>query len=207
MQRQDPVPPGDGIKEQLTSNILRLVRRRREEDARASPSDRIAGAITRVAGSMTFIVLHIVFYGGLLLVLTDLIPVPVAFGDGLGLIGSVASTEAIFLSLFVLMNQRREEQRADSRADFTLHVSLLTEDELTKLATVIHRMAEKLGVEIDQQAADEVEKNVDPEQVLDALENVAGDGGAPGHGAPPHGAPHHDAGTGTASAMKSSTAE
>ncbi len=203
MDRKDPVPSGEGMKEQLTSNIMRLVQRRRQEDARASPSDKIAERITRIAGSMTFIVLHIVFYGGALLVLTDLIPVPIPFGDGLGLIGSVASTEAIFLSLFVLMNQRREEQRADSRADFTLHVSLLTEDELTKLATVIHRMAEKLDVPIDEQAAEEVEKNVDPEQVLDALEDIGGGDGAPGHPRTDHDA---GAATGKPSAIKASTA-
>ena len=203
MDRQDTAPPETGMQEQLTSNIMRLVRRRREEDARASISDKIAERITRIAGSMTFILLHVVFYGGMLLVLTDLIPIPVPFGEGLGLIGSVASTEAIFLSLFVLMNQRREEQRADARADFTLHVSLLTEDELTKLATVIHRMAERLDVPIDESAAEEVEKNIDPEQVLDALEDIGGDGGAPGHPGSGH---DKDAVTGKPSAMKASTA-
>jgi uncharacterized membrane protein len=203
MDRKDPVPPGEDMKEQLTSNIMRLVQRRRQEDARASVSDKIAERITRIAGSMTFILLHVVFYGGMLLVLTDLIPIPVPFGEGLGLIGSVASTEAIFLSLFVLMNQRREEQRADARADFTLHVSLLTEDELTKLATVIHRMAEKLDVPIDESAAEEVEKNIDPEQVLDALEDIGEDGGAPGHPGSGH---DKDAVTGKPSAMKASTA-
>jgi uncharacterized membrane protein len=203
MDRKDPVPPGEDMKEQLTSNIMRLVQRRRQEDARASVSDKMAERITRIAGSMTFILLHVVFYGGMLLVLTDLIPIPVPFGEGLGLIGSVASTEAIFLSLFVLMNQRREEQRADARADFTLHVSLLTEDELTKLATVIHRMAERLDVPIDESAAEEVEKNIDPEQVLDALEDIGGDGGAPGHPGSGH---DKDAVTGKPSAMKASTA-
>ncbi len=203
MDREEPVPPGEDMKEQLTSNIMRLVERRRQEDARASVSDKIAERITRIAGSMTFILLHVVFYGGMLLVLTDLIPIPVPFGEGLGLIGSVASTEAIFLSLFVLMNQRREEQRADARADFTLHVSLLTEDELTKLATVIHRLAKRLDVPIDKSAAEEVEKNIDPEQVLDALEDIGGDGGAPGHPGSGH---DKDAVTGKPSAIKASTA-
>lgn len=203
MDREDPVPTGEGMKEQLAGNIARLVARRRKEDARASASERIAERITKVAGSMTFIMLHVVFYGGLLLVLTGVIPFPVPIGEGLGLIGSVASIEAIFLSLFVLMNQRREEQRADSRADFTLHVSLLTEDELTKLATVIHRIADRIGVQIDEDAAEEVEKNIDPEQVLDALEQVEGEGGAPGHAVV-----HHDAGAaaGEPPAMKASTA-
>ena len=99
------------------------------------------------------------------------------------------------------MNQRREEQRADARNDFTLHVSLLTEDELTKIATVIHRIAEKLDVPVDEKTAEEVEKNIDPEQVLDALEQIEGDSGAPGH---PRA---HDAGAARgSSAMKASTA-
>lgn len=203
MDRRAPVPTGEDMKEQLAGNIARLVARRRKEDARASLSERIAEAITRVAGSMTFILLHVVVYGGMLLLLTDLIPIPVPFGEGLGMVGSIASTEAIFLSLFVLMNQRRAEQRADSRADFTLHVSLLTEDELTKLATVIHRMAERMGVEIYRAAAEEVEKNVDPEQVLDALEEVEEDGGAPGHVTADHDAV---TGTDTPPAMKALTA-
>ena len=202
MDRKDPVTPDQDMQEQLTSNIMRLVQRRRQEDARASPGDKIAERITRIAGSMTFILLHVVLYGGMLLVLTDLIPIPVPFGEGLGMIGSIASTEAIFLSLFVLMNQRREEQRADARADFTLHVSLLTEDELTKLATVIHRMAEKLDVPIDESAAEEVEKNIDPEQVLDTLEDVEGEG-APGHPGSGH---DKDAAAGKPPAMKDSTA-
>lgn len=181
MDRKTPVPPGDDMKEQLAGNIARLVARRRHEDASASLGERVAERITRIAGSMAFILLHVAVYGGALLVLTDLIPVPVPFGEGLGLVGSLASVEAIFLSLFVLMNQRREEQRADSRSDLDLHVNLLAEDELSKLAAVIHRMAEKMGVELDLETAEEVEKNVDPEQVLDALEKVEGNGGAPGH--------------------------
>ena len=36
MDRKDPVPPGEDMKEQLTSNIMRLVQRRHQEDARAS---------------------------------------------------------------------------------------------------------------------------------------------------------------------------
>ena len=82
MDEADPVPTGGAMKEQLAGNIARLVARRREEDARASASERIAERITRVAGSMTFIVLHVAFYGGLLLILTDLVPIPVPFGEG-----------------------------------------------------------------------------------------------------------------------------
>lgn len=206
MDRTTPVPTGRDMSTQLGSNIARLVERRKAEDARAPLGERIAARITRVAGSMGFILLHVVLYGGALLVLTDLIPFPVAWDEGFGLVGSFASVEAIFLSLFVLMNQRRDEQQSDRRSDLDLHVSLLAEDELTKLAAVIHRMADKMGVELDDTAVEEVEKNVDPEQVLDALERVEEED-AP-VSLPRDSAPH-EAGAraaGSSPAMKASTA-
>lgn len=52
-----------------------------------------------------------------------------------------ASVEAIFLSTFVLMHQNRQAEQADRRADLDLHVGLLAEDELTKLAQVVGRIA------------------------------------------------------------------
>jgi uncharacterized membrane protein len=48
----------------------------------------------------------------------------------------VASVEAIFLSTFVLISQNRMAAAADKRADLDLHISLLTEHELTKLTLV-----------------------------------------------------------------------
>ena len=78
--------------------------------------------------------------------------------------------------------------------DRDLHVGLLAEDELTRLAEVIHRIAERLEVPLDQATVAEVEKTVDPDQVLDALGSSEGDPKTGGHGA---GAP---------SAMKDSTA-
>ena len=71
MDPKDRVPPNEGMKEQLTSNIMRLVARRRQEDAKASLSERVAERITTVAGSMAFVIMHVVFYGGALMILTD----------------------------------------------------------------------------------------------------------------------------------------
>ena len=53
----------------------------------------------------------------------------------------VASVEAIFLSTFVLITQNRMAAAADRRADLDLQISLLTEHELTKLATLLTDMA------------------------------------------------------------------
>ncbi|ARJ70495.1 DUF1003 domain-containing protein [Paracoccus contaminans] len=171
--QNDKVPPSaKDMSTRLAGNIARLVERRREEALDAPLGLRIAGHVTGAAGSMWFVLLHVVAYGGMLLTLTDLIRTPFDWQDGLGIIGSLASIEAMFLALFVLMNQRLETRNADRRADLDLHIGLLAEDELTQLAAVIHRIAEKLDIAVDRQEAAEVEKTVDPEEVLDALDDI-----------------------------------
>ena len=52
-----------------------------------------------------------------------------------------ASIEAIFLSTFVLISQNRMAEAADKRADLDLHISLLTEHELTKLTEMVEAVA------------------------------------------------------------------
>ena len=64
---------------------------------------------------------------------------------------------------------------ADKRADLDLHISLLAEHELTKLAGLITAMAEQMGIETQHSdEIDEVKRDVAPEAVLDELERRKG---------------------------------
>jgi uncharacterized membrane protein len=81
-----------------------------------------------------------------------------------------ASVEAIFLSTFVLISQNRMAERQNRSADLDLHISLLTEHELTRVAMLIDRIARKLDVPVDDLELAEIEADVEPEAVLDALE-------------------------------------
>ena len=58
----------------------------------------------------------------------------------------IVSLEAIFLSTFVLISQNRSAAVAARRADLDLHVNLLAEHELTKLAELVERIAVCLEV-------------------------------------------------------------
>ena len=184
---------GNQMSERLAANIAALAERRRREAEDAPLGARIAARITAFTGSMTFVVLHLVIYGFWITANLGWIPGVTPWDPTFVVLAMEASVEAIFLSTFVLINQNRQAEAADRRADLDLHVGLLTEDELTKLAEVIHRIAEKLEVPLDHDVLAEVEKNVDPEQVLDALGSQTGD---------------HEAGaaTGRPSAIKASTA-
>jgi uncharacterized membrane protein len=83
----------------------------------------------------------------------------------------VASVEAIFLSTFVLITQNRMTAAADKRADLDLQISLLTEHELTKVATLLDDMAKQLGVKTKVEGElKEVQEDVAPDAVLDQIE-------------------------------------
>jgi len=82
-----------------------------------------------------------------------------------------ASVEAIFLSTFVLISQNRMAEQADKRADLDLQVSLLAEHEVTRLVTLVKQIAQRLEIEASRNPElEELEKDVRPEKVLDALE-------------------------------------
>jgi uncharacterized membrane protein len=84
-----------------------------------------------------------------------------------------ASVEAIFLSTFVLISQNRMQAAADKRADLDLQISLLAEHEITKLASLVSAMAEKMGVsEVHDPEVQEIRQNVAPEAVLDEIEQT-----------------------------------
>lgn len=176
---------GNQMSKRLAANIETLAERRRREARQAPPGARLAAAITRFTGSMGFVVLHLVIYGFWITANLGWIPGVRPWDESFVVLAMEASVEAIFLSTFVLINQNRQAEAADRRADLDLHVGLLAEDELTRLAEVIQRIAEKLDVAMDPAALDEVRKQVDPDKVLDALGSQAGDhetASAPGAG-------------------------
>jgi uncharacterized membrane protein len=163
-------PPG--MTETLAENIDRLTRRRSEEKAHAPLSGRIADLVTGFTGSMLFVVLHLVLFGGWIVVNLGWTPIA-PFDESFVVLAMIASVEAIFLSTFVLISQNRMAAVADRRADLDLHINLLTEHELSKLAGLVAQIAEKLDIPARSPDMDEIAENVSPEVVLDALEKRA----------------------------------
>lgn len=154
----------------LRDNIEKLTARSRAEARNAPLSDRIADRITRFTGSMTFVFVHLVFYGLWILINLGWVPVMRPFDPTFVVLAMEASVEAIFLSTFVLISQNRMAATADLRADLDLHINLLTEHELTKLAQIVGRIAERLEVPVDDPQFREINKDIAPTEVLDALE-------------------------------------
>jgi uncharacterized membrane protein len=161
-------PPG--MTETLADNIDRLTRRRREEKRAAPLSDRIADRVTGFTGSMLFVALHLLLFGGWIVINLGWTPGLAPFDESFVVLAMIASVEAIFLSTFVLISQNRMAEVADRRADLDLHINLLAEHELSKLAELVAKIAEKLDIPARSPDMDEIAENVSPEVVLDALE-------------------------------------
>ncbi|MET0398760.1 MAG: DUF1003 domain-containing protein [Longimicrobiaceae bacterium] len=110
--------------------------------------ERIADALTGVAASTPFLLLHAAWFAGWIawnvgaFGLRPFDPFP------FGLLTMVVSLEAIFLSLFVLITQNRESAIAELREEVTLAVELNTEAETTKVLQLVLGLYSRLGFPI-----------------------------------------------------------
>jgi uncharacterized membrane protein len=87
------------------------------------------------------------------------------------ILAMVASVEAIFLSIFILITQNRMAAMAEKRAELDLQVSLLAEHEITRLITLVTAMAKRMGIDAAQDPElTELAQDVAPEQVLDTMD-------------------------------------
>ncbi|MFD1744262.1 DUF1003 domain-containing protein [Rhizobium helianthi] len=167
----DITPEGDRSATRLERNIKALIERRNEESRGAPAKDRAADAITRFAGSMLFVGIHAVIFGLWILVNLGVLPLIPKFDPSLVILAMVASVEAIFISTFVLISQNRMAEADDKRADLNLQISLMAEQEITKLLSLASAIAEKLEIPLhEDQEIHELQQTIAPEEVLDAIE-------------------------------------
>src|SRR5206468_7813251 len=171
------LPPAMRQEETLNSalrrNIEVLRRRRAEEDARANAEERIARAITRFSGSMRFVYLHLLLYGGWIALNLGWIGPLRPWDPSFVVLAMVASVEAIFLSTFILITQNRMAAAADRRAELDVQISLLAEAEITKLVEMVSEIADRMDVPLaNEEDVQEMKERVQPEVVLDAIEEA-----------------------------------
>lgn len=155
--------------EVLARNIRAQAEARRRRDAERSLSLRMADRVTRFAGSMASVCVHLVLFGGWVVFNSGLIPgvTPIDPFPFI-LLAMVASVEAIFLSTFVLISQNRQATLDEDRAELDLQVGLLTEHELTKLTRAVRRIGCQLQVDVDE--LESIERDLEPTVLMEEIE-------------------------------------
>lgn len=161
----------------VARNIEALLQRQSREQESRTLQQRIADAITGAAGSLPFVYVHLAIVVTWTVVNVGWTPLK-PFDPTFVLLATAASVEAIFLSTFVLVTQNRMQREADRRADLDLQISLLTEHELTRVIQLVNAIAAKVGVQVPMPELDELQRDVSPEQVLDAIDKASTDGPA-----------------------------
>lgn len=171
MAGRKPQPGQDALSRTIARNISALIDHERQIEKSARLQDRVADAITGFAGSMVFVVLHLVIFGGWIAVNTGVLPLLPKFDPTLVILAMAASVEAIFISTFVLISQNRMVTAADRQAKLNLQISLLAEHETTRLMALVSAIADRLGVvtELDAEI-EELQRDITPEAVLDRIE-------------------------------------
>jgi uncharacterized membrane protein len=163
-------PRAGDIPEPVAQNIVAIRQWRERRRSSQSTSDKLASAISRFAGSMPFVYIHILLFGGWIAANLGWIPGAPQWDPSLVMLAMVASVEAIFLSAFVLINQNQMTAEAEQRAELDLQVSLLAERETTRILTLVQAIASQMGVEAGQGGdLDELRRDTDPDAILDAV--------------------------------------
>ena len=151
-------------------NIRRLQELREELDSRKDFKDRLAEQITRWTGSMTFLVLHVIWFTVWIVINEGWTPLR-RFDHEYGLLTMIVSLEAIFLTTFVLITQNRQAEIDSDRNELDLQIDLLAEYELTRVLVLVHAIADHLGIKSEQDPEfDELKRNVAPEAVVKELQ-------------------------------------
>jgi uncharacterized membrane protein len=153
-------------------NIDALVKVREDFERRKTLQDRIADGITSFAGTMWFVYLHVLLYGGWIVLNLGVLGVKPWDPFPFVMLAMAASVEAIFLSTFILISQNRMARLADRRADLDLQISLLAEHELTRLVQLVDGIRDHMGMAPPSHSLDEVKQDVAPERVVEEIERA-----------------------------------
>lgn len=170
--------PSRSLTKVVDRNIATIARQREEAENAKSLQERAADAITRFSGSMPFVYIHAAWFTAWIVINLGLLGLPAFDPYPFGLLTLIVSLEAIFLSTFVLLSQNRQAAVADQRADLDLQINLLAEYEITRILSLVDRIADKLGIDACKDPElRELEKDVEPDQLLHEIGSHKGKNG------------------------------
>lgn len=131
----------------LQEHIDIVVKHEEEFLARRTAAERLGDSLGAFVGSLTFIVIHLLWFA-IWILLNTLPGGPVRHFDPppFSLLNVVVALEAIFLASFIVMRQSRLSRRSDERDHLILQVLILAEKEVTAVLQLERQMAAKAGL-------------------------------------------------------------
>jgi len=135
------------------------IKRNEEIKKQVSLNDRVAERITEIAGSTSFLVINVLMFIFWILLNTGYFgekfiidPFPFSF------LTTAVSLEAIILSTFVLMSQRRQSKVSEIRTELDYKTDLESEVDIKAIIGILERIAQKQDIEISDLLRDMKDK-------------------------------------------------
>lgn len=162
------------LADETKSNILKIADIEATQRANRTTAEKIAEVIAGFCGSMTFVYVHVVWFGGWILIntvsnSTQFDPFPFTF------LTLVVSLEAIFLSTFILISQNHETRLTERRNHLDLQINMLAEQESTKTLELLQMIAEKVGVKSDDDSTKALLEPLEPGELVEQILSATGD--------------------------------
>ncbi len=160
-------PSVDQLTEQNVETVTRLEEAAREK---RTQTDCLAEKIAGFCGSMTFVWVHVVWFGSWILLnsvpgIRHVDPFPFTF------LTLIVSLEAIFLSTFILISQNLDSRISERRSHLDLQLNLLSEQENTKMIILLHAIAAKVGADLSQDPQlQALSEETRPERLIEQIE-------------------------------------
>jgi uncharacterized membrane protein len=131
----------------LQEHIEVILKHEEEFLARRSTAERLGDSLGAFVGSLTFIGIHVAWFGSWILVNTFDLPYIGHFDPPpFPLLDSLVAIEAIFLASFIVMRQSRSSRRSDQRDHLMMQVLLLAEKEITAVLQIERQIADRVGL-------------------------------------------------------------
>jgi uncharacterized membrane protein len=153
-------------------NIRAIVELEREDARALSWSERLSHGISRFAGSLPFVGMHIAWFVGWA-VWNAVAPQAMRFDPyPYGLLTFIVSMEGVLISTFVLITQNQMSRQSDTRAHLDLQVDLLSEQEMTIMLRMLRRISDHLGVPPEDAESARAERLTADTNVFDLMQSL-----------------------------------
>jgi uncharacterized membrane protein len=119
-----------------------------QHSSNRSQMEIIADRMIGFASSTPFLVIHALLFIGWIWWNLPFSGMPKFDPYPYGMLTTIVSLEAIFLSIFVLMTQSRESRIGELREELTLQVNLRMEEEITKTLHLVAGLYSRLGLQL-----------------------------------------------------------
>jgi uncharacterized membrane protein len=174
--KHNEVVPMTPFQEEIKKSRKIIKSFKAKADKKRSLTEKFADWMTGTFGTAHFLFINVVFFIVWLAINNSLIPgIPVFDPFPHGYLTTLVSLEAIILAIFVLIAQNRQSKVDELREEVNYQLGIISEKEITKVLTLLTKIAEKQKIDISKdEVLEEMLQPTNTDNIEKALERQMG---------------------------------